>query len=303
MIAFVIVTIVVAVLYGLLLEGIHRKLRARLQWRRGPPIIQPFIDVIKLMGKEVMYPEGTSFLFLAAPPMALALVLLAATLIPLGSLHPLSFSGDLLVVLFLLSAPPIFLLIGGAASRSPYGQVGASRLLQQLIAFETPFFASTLVPAILRQSFDLSSIYATTSLCLSWLLPLLIAATAYYLAAIAKLLQTPFSAPLAEGEILEGPLTEYSGFPLALFKVAHAVELYAVAALFNVLFVPLCPEPVLYCAIASGLVPLLFTIGVTLLEVLTARLRPDQTASWLVKWAWSLALLALMLSIILRFSS
>lgn len=131
---------VFALVLGLALKGVDRRVAARLQSRIGPPLAQPFFDVIKLGFKRTTVPEVASQnVFLYAPLVGVISVLLAVALVPITGVYtPAPAIGNLLVLLYLLMIPGIVLMIAGSASGSPYGAIGFSREMALMIAYEGP---------------------------------------------------------------------------------------------------------------------------------------------------------------------
>ncbi|KPK38153.1 MAG: hypothetical protein AMJ78_10410, partial [Omnitrophica WOR_2 bacterium SM23_29] len=112
---------------GLLASWVDRKVTARLQYRVGPPLLQPLIDIVKLLGKETLIPTGASkTTFLMAPVMGLACTILVSTLLWVNNINTTNtFLGDLIVTLYLLTIPSISIMMGGFASRNPLASLGA----------------------------------------------------------------------------------------------------------------------------------------------------------------------------------
>ena len=138
-------------LAGMLLSGIDRKLVARMQKRVGPPILQPFYDFFKLMGKETIVPAAASrTVFLMAPLVGLAALVVIQLFIPIFSFQAFSGVADVIVILYLLLIPALAIIMGGAASGSPYAGVGLSREMVTVIACELPLVLVLLAPASCR---------------------------------------------------------------------------------------------------------------------------------------------------------
>ena len=137
--------------FALLAEYVDRKLCAKLQNRMGPPWYQPLADLLKLGAKEDLVPADVDRkMFIAVPLVALAAVATAMLYIPVWKLDALmSFRGDVIVVLYLLTIPTVTFFIGGWYSRSLYSMIGAARSLMQLFAYEIPLLLSILAPALL----------------------------------------------------------------------------------------------------------------------------------------------------------
>ncbi|RKY24472.1 MAG: hypothetical protein DRP79_07740, partial [Planctomycetota bacterium] len=135
---------------GMLATWVDRKVSARVQYRVGPPWYQPFMDFLKLLGKETILPRGASrAAFLAAPLIGLAGVTLVSTILWVANLYGKGFLGDLIVVLYLLALPPLAVIMGGAASGSPLASLGASREMKLMLGYELPFILAVVV-AILK---------------------------------------------------------------------------------------------------------------------------------------------------------
>ncbi|MGB2651505.1 MAG: NADH-quinone oxidoreductase subunit H, partial [Candidatus Omnitrophota bacterium] len=135
---------------GLLTSWIDRKVTARVQYRVGPPIFQPFIDIVKLLGKETLVPAGASkTTFLMAPLMGMASVVVVSTLLWMNDIRiGQGFVGDLIVAVYLLTIPSISIIIGGFASANPLASIGASREMKLVLGYELPFVIAIMVPVI-----------------------------------------------------------------------------------------------------------------------------------------------------------
>ncbi len=235
---------------ALLARGIDRKIAARLQGRFGPPVLQPFWDVIKLMGKENIVPKNAvKWLFNGAPLVGLVTVITVLFYIPYGPLGPVFGPyGDVILILYLLTIPALSMVIGGFASGSPYATVGAQREMVMMMSYEFPLALS-----IIGIGWGISTFYTKGALfSLSvisqnplWehLGPLGIAGLFLLLATMfavvpAELSKIPFDAPEAETEIAEGVLVEYSGRNLAAFYLTDALKAFVISALVVILFFP-----------------------------------------------------------------
>jgi len=225
---------------GLVFRWVDRKVTARVQWRVGPPVYQPLVDIIKLMGKENMMPaaaRGTGFLL--APIVALAATGVAAAILWQAVVHSnVAFRGDLIVVIYLLVIPAAMTILGASASGNPHASVGASREMKLLLSYELPMLLAVLV-AVIRGgwTFRLSGLLAAqaaapTAWSISGLLALLIAIPCMQ----AKLGQVPFDLAEAECEIMSGVYVEYSGPSLACWLMTRAMLLALLPLLLIVVF-------------------------------------------------------------------
>jgi len=227
-------------LIGLVTTWIDRKVSARVQWRQGPPWFQPFADVFKLMGKETITPEGGSKItFLSAPLIGLAAVTLVSTMLWLLNADPkVSFVGDLIVIIYLLTLPSLAIIIGGSASRNPLSALGASREMKLILAYELPFIlaAFTVVAKvgsiIMGNIIGYQGIHGFLAFSFSGAIAFLVS----LLVVQAKLGYAPFHIAEAEQEIMGGPLLEYSGPPLAVFKLVNAMLLFTLPVFMITLF-------------------------------------------------------------------
>ena len=212
-------------LVGLVSTWVDRKVTAQVQWRVGPPFLQPFYDFVKLMGKETLIPStGSRIVFLAAPIAGLVSVTLVSTELWLANLSTHSFVGDLIVVVYLLVIPSISLMIGGMASGNPLAAIGASREMKLILAYELPFIIC-IATVILRSDMSIR-LAAISQVPVIAGISGVLAAIVMLLCVQAKLGFIPFDVAEAETEIMSGPYIEYSGVPLAIFKLTQAMMLF-----------------------------------------------------------------------------
>jgi len=280
---------------GLIAGWVDRKVSARLQWRVGPPWHQNFTDIIKLFGKEIIVPLNGRWTFLLAPYIGLLGLTLAATI--LGKAAGLSFggfSGDLIVILYLLLMPAASLIIGASASGNPLASVGASREMKLVLAYELPLILSVIAVAIkaagairleqliLAQSASGSFIFSFSGA---------LAFIAALIATQAKLGLAPFDVSEAEQEIMAGVLIEYSGLPLAVYKLNKAILLYTMPLFLILLFLGKDLNPLFM--IGKFLIILVLFI---LIKNTNPRLRIDQAMRFLWGPVTLLAIAAIVLA-------
>ncbi len=229
-----------AAFVGLISGWVDRKVTARLQWRKGPPWYQNFVDIVKLLGKETILPQGSGLTFLLSPYLGLLSLILATTILGMGILAPkTSFTGDLIVVLYLLIIPAISLIIGASSSRNPLASVGASREMKLVLGYELPFILSIIVVIIKSSGMIQIGEIITRQVSSNSNLMSFSGAIAFIVAILcmqAKLCLVPFDASEAEQELMAGTLIEYSGLPLAIFKLTKAVLLYTMPLFLIILF-------------------------------------------------------------------
>ena len=207
------VGIVLAPLIGGLVAGVDRRLTARCQSRIGPPVLQPFFDVLKLLGK-------TPLLITPWQNFAASLYVAAAAF----SVGFFFMGSDLLLVFFIQAVGAVFLVVGALAAPSPYSQIGAHRELIQILTYE-PLLLLVIVGLYLATgSFMVRDMYQVSEPLL-FKLPLLFVILTYVFT--VKLRKSPFdfsASHHAHQEIVRGVLTEYSGPALAMIEIAHWYE-------------------------------------------------------------------------------
>lgn len=223
---------------GLVTSWIDRKVTARVQYRVGPPFLQPFIDIVKLLGKETVIPAGASRgVFLSAPLLGLAGVITVSTILWVNQFFAEGFAGDWIVTIYLLTVPSLSLILAGFASGNPLASLGSSREMKLVIAYELPFILAMLVPVIGADSIRINGILEaqTTGIfagSISGILAIIVA----MLCVQAKLALVPFDIPEAENEIVGGPLIEYSGSSLAIFRLMKNMLLFVLPFFLIILF-------------------------------------------------------------------
>jgi len=223
---------------------VERKFLAKMQLRVGPlyagkieGIFQLLADGLKLVSKEIIVPSGADKpIFWAAP---IAFVATAAAITALIPAAPGWVVADLDVGLIAVFAIfgffPLIALLFSWASNSKYPFIGGLRALHQLIAFEIPFILSALSVVILAGTLNLTEI-AEAQQQYWYILFLPISAFVFYISSLAEVERVPFDLPEAESEIVAGWLTETSGMIYGLIQLGTYIKLYALSAIFVILF-------------------------------------------------------------------
>jgi formate hydrogenlyase subunit 4 len=263
-----------------LFEGVIRRITARVQSRKGPPLLQPYFDVLKLLGKENMDPAGT-WAYRIAPVLAFASILAVAAILPVGGRETaLTRRADAVTLVYLLTLGGVPVLLGALSSRNTFASIGASREMITMILVEPVLAMILLLGVIEHRSLDLAAILTAPSP-VAWGVSAALMALVVLLALQAFVARQPFDIPEAEVEILGGPLIEYSGPNLALFKYYLMMKQMFYAYLPVALFVPrtgtrVFPLDLLVQAAATGIVFVL--IG--LLASTNPRFRIDQAVRY-----------------------
>lgn len=289
-------------LYSFVLEFLDRKVYARMQNRVGPPWYQPVADLFKLIGKKVVIPaDADVIMFTIMPIVSLSAVAAAFLYVPVFGMHAVfSFSGDLVIVLYLLALPPLSTFLAGWYSRDVYATIGATRVLTQMFVYEVPLFISLLAPAILAGTWsiaEMTDFYAVHPLYALINIPAMFTALISFQ---CKMERAPFDSPEAETEIVSGPLVEYGGRLLAFFKVAVNCELVLVVALFSAIFLPFMTGIIWldFCLFFVKTLAALFMM--TLLRATMARLDINHIVSFCWKRLAPAALGQVILNLLIR---
>ncbi len=262
-----------------LFEGVVRKLYAKVQSRMGPPIIQPYYDLLKLLGKETL--SAGNWAFRIAPMMALASIITAVSLMPLGYTPGfLTQYGDIITVIYLLTLGGVSVLLGALSSKNTYAMVGASREMVTIIMVE-PVLAMTFILGALKAKSLAIDAGMMSSLNGSYGISMVLMLVVFLMALQAFVARQPFDIAEAEVEIMEGPFIEYSGPGLALFKYYMMIKQMFYAALFVAVFVPLIYTGYYVVDVAVQLVEILMVfVLISLLGSTNPRLRIDQAVKY-----------------------
>jgi len=260
--------IFVAPLIGGLLSGLDRVISARMQGRKGPPLLQPFYDVIKLFAKRGS--SCTKFQTIAVWVLFVSAVL---------SLCLLAAQQDLVAILYVLGLGSVAFIMSAFSIRSPYGQLGAQREVMQLLVFEPLLLFFVIGLFLQTNSFMVKDI-------LEYPEPLLFRMPMFFITMVMviliKMRKSPFdisaTAHHPHQEVVQGPLTEMSGPTLALVELAHWYEFVLLLGLVGLLW---ASSPII--AIALALAALLCSIVV---DNLTARM----TWMWMLEIGWTFGL-------------
>ncbi len=278
LIIYGIINVALVLLLAPLFEGVLRKVTAQVQSRKGPPILQPYYDMLKLLGKEDIEVGENPAMQRFAAYLSFASILTVATLVPMGAAVPMNGAGDAILLIYLLTLCGISTLFAGLAAGSIYSLVGMSREMMSMMTLEPLLAVALLVGSVHAGSLRLDavlngSVYAHGAVPLSGII--MLAVLLFSLQGFVGRL--PFDTTEAETEIMEGPLVEYSGPKLALFKFVHMAKLVVYSALFVALFIPWGNHLFYPFAMVMFLVKvLILVLIVTLVAALHPRYRIDQ---------------------------
>lgn len=265
----VVLIIILTPLAGGLLAGFDRIISARLQGRKGPPLLQPFYDVLKLLQKETIEVNASHRFYVY---ISLLFIVFTAILMLLG--------GDILLTIFVLTLGSIFFVFGGYSSQSPYSVIGAERELLQMMAYEPMVFMTAAGLYYVTNTFFIKDIISRDIPAVVYL-PAIFLGFVYILT--FKLRKSPFDLSLghhAHQELVQGISTEYSGRALAVIEITHWYESIIAMAFVYIFFAA--------NSVISRVVALVVCIVVYLFEIIvdnsTVRVKWQValTSAWVV---------------------
>jgi formate hydrogenlyase subunit 4 len=294
-----------------LLVGSLRKLKARLQGRRGASMLQPYRDLRKMLAKESVISENTSWIFRFTPYLIASVMLLSSLIVPLLTTRtPLGFIGNIIVLMYLLLLATFFLALAGLDAGSAFGGMGSSReMIIAALAEPTVMIAifaialrvgSTSLDEIVRRGADDSLLLLNPGH--------LLAFVAFFIVALAETGRLPVDNPATHLELTmihEAMILEYSGRHLALIEWAAGMKLFLFLALLSNLFFPwgvahtIEPLTVVIAFAALALKIGLLAATVAVLETSMAKLRLFRVPE-LLSGSFTLALLAVISFFFLR---
>ena len=261
--------VLLAPLAGGLLTGVDRILSARMQGRQGPPLLQPFYDVMKLIGKESIEVNLMHRFFVYV---SLIFAVFTTVILLLG--------GDMLLAIFALTLGSVFFVLGGYASNSPYSTVGSERELLQIMAYEPMVLLTCIGLYYANHSFFVKNIISAK-------VPAIVYLPGVFIGLIFiltfKLRKSPFDLSMSHHghqEIVKGITTEYSGRDLAVIEVTHWYEVIISLTLVYVFIATATPISHLYAVLVC--------LAVYFLEIVIdnseARLKWQQAlnSAWIV---------------------
>lgn len=263
-----IIAVVLAPFIGGILAGIDRKITARLQGRWGPPIVQPFYDFFKLLGKSKIAVSRVQLVWLYG-----------YLFFMIASLVLLVLQQDILLLVFMLGFAGICFVLAGFSCKSPYSHFGANRELLQMLSYEPVLLLLALGIYAQNGSFMISEIVKSTTPLLVPLWPLFIALI--YVLTI-KLRKSPFDISTshhAHQELVKGIMTEFSGPYYALVLLTEWYEIVLLLGLVSLFW-------------ANPLwVGIIIALAAFVLEMFIDNIAARMTAGWMVKVSWAVGLI------------
>jgi formate hydrogenlyase subunit 4 len=224
------------------LTGVTRKMKARLQRRIGPPIIQPYRDLRRLFGKDVVLADNSSWLFRVAPYLIFAATWVAAALVPTFQTGLLfSWAGDLIAIVALLGAARFVQAVAALDTGTSFGGIGASREVMIAALAEPAMIMVVFTVALVAGSTQLSTIAAFMADMGGLRVSLAMALVALIIVALAENARIPVDNPSTHLEVTmvhEAMVLEYSGRHLAMIELAASLKLLLYLSIIACIFFP-----------------------------------------------------------------
>ncbi|MDI9394485.1 MAG: NADH-quinone oxidoreductase subunit H [Euryarchaeota archaeon] len=263
----VVLVLIGAPIIGCLASGIDRRITARLQGRVGPPILQPYYDVRKLLSKDNMIVNESQNFYVVVYLIFIILSLLM-----------LVFKADILMIVFVYTVASIALIVGGMSTGSPFARVGSSREIMAILSYEPVLLLYALAIYLLTGTFKLSAVLDAST-------PVLMYTPLIFIAMLVvlniKLKKSPFdysTSHHAHQELVKGMLTEYSGPGFAIIEIAH---FYEYVFLTGLIFLFWAANPLI-----GALIAIVAYLLVIVIDNITARVYWQ----WMLKLSWTFLL-------------
>jgi formate hydrogenlyase subunit 4 len=232
---------IIIIIFSPLIQGIIKKLKANMQGRVGPGIFQPYYDLIRLLKKDMVLSDVTSWIFRATPYIVFTSTIAAAAIIPvITTRSPFGMMGDVIAVIYLFALGRFFMALAGLDAGTAFGGEGSRREMTVSILVEPIMMLSIFTAAISAGSTNIARIAETQYLLYSP--PHVLALSAFMVAIVAETGRIPVDNPDTHLELTmihEGMLLEYSGRYLALMEWAHHMKQMLLFTLAADLFFPL----------------------------------------------------------------
>ncbi|MDP3939909.1 MAG: NADH-quinone oxidoreductase subunit H [Deltaproteobacteria bacterium] len=265
-----------------LLMGVIGRIKAWMAGRTGPPLLQPYRDIARLLRKGAVYSRTVTWVFVAGPAVSLASVFTAGLLLPLASVRaPMSFEGDLVLFAYLLALGRFFTMAAALDTGSSFEGMGASREAAFSALAEPALFLALATLAVTTGQLSLSEILGGLDAPRAVLPAILLSAAALSAVLLAENARIPIDDPATHLELTmvhEVMVLDHSGPDLAMIEYASAVKLFITSTLLAAVAVPgLAGRPV---ALAAGALGVACIVG--LVESVTARLRLPRVKQFLI---------------------
>lgn len=259
---------------GGILAGVDRKLTARMQERVGPPLVQPFYDVLKLWGKTPMISNKLQ--------PVLAFGYLGFALVAAGMV---TFQQDLLLVLFIMGVADVCLTVAALNAKSPYSYLGGRREFLAMLSYEPVMLLADIAIFLVTGSFTIKGIY-NYGQPLLMVLPLVLVALQFVL--VIEMKKSPYDVSgsgHAHQELVRGVFTEFSGYTMALIELGHWAKLSTTLMIFSLFW---APNPLIGAAIS---------LAMFFVALVIDNIYPRLTWQNMLRTTWSVGFILILLNL------
>ena len=259
---------------GGILAGVDRKLTARMQERVGPPLVQPFYDVLKLWGKTPMISNNLQ--------PVLAFGYLGFALVAAGMV---TFQQDLLLVLFIMGVADVCLTVAALNAKSPYSYLGGRREFLAMLSYEPVMLLADIAIFLVTGSFTIKGIY-NYGQPLLMVLPLVLVALQFVL--VIEMKKSPYDVSgsgHAHQELVRGVFTEFSGYTMALIELGHWAKLSTTLMIFSLFW---APNPLIGAAIS---------LAMFFVALVIDNIYPRLTWQNMLRTTWSVGFILILLNL------
>lgn len=243
---YIVLQLAVMVLLAPLVNGIIKKIKAFTQKRKGPPLFQLYYDICKLLKKDIILPEASSWIFRAAPYVTFMSALMAALLVPVSVQFnsPVNFTGDILLIIYILAMGRFFMTLAGLDAGSTFGGMGSSREMMISSLIEPSLLVSVFTLGLMANSTSVYVIMQASSMAGAQVIQpaYILIFLAIFIILIAETARIPVDDPATHLELTmvhEAMILEYSGRHLALMELGASIKQLVFITLLANLFIPL----------------------------------------------------------------
>lgn len=265
MIIKAIVILIAAPIIGGFLEGIDRKISAKMQGRIGPSLLQPWYDFRKLTCKENVVVNKYQNIYIVI-----------YSVFVICSLLMLVFGCDLLMIIFVYTIANVFLIVGAVSTGSPYSKIGGERETLSMLIYEPVLVFYAVSVYMLSGSFRIASLSKFQRPLIVYI-PLIFVCMLFVM--IIKFKKSPFdfsTSHHAHQELVKGMFTEFSGPAFAIVELTHWYEYVFLLGLMSIFWKP--------CIIGGIIIAILTYLFVIIMDNISARL----SWQWALKFSWTI---------------
>jgi formate hydrogenlyase subunit 4 len=271
-----------------LLLGVINKTKSLFSGRNGPPLLQLYYDLIKLMGKSMVISTTTTWIFIIAPVVTLVTVFLAGMLVPIGLFHaPIAFTGDLIFFAYLLGLARFFTTAAALDTGSPFEGMGAAREVTFACFSEPAMFLAFLVMAKLSGSVTLTTMLHAPAIAFSsaMVAPLVLVSIGFFLVLLSETCRIPVDDPNTHLELTmihEVMVLDHSGPLLGMILYSASMKLFILGTIFLHMILPFQVQPMWMNWLLFIIEMLGLSVIIGIVESVMARLRMSHVVGLLI---------------------